>query len=655
MISDVLEYARNNIFVVALNGKVPCSDETSYKQTTLDEAKIREWWTKFPNANVGIQPAKSGFVVLDVDPQNDGDKTLFKLEQQNSPIKTRSVTTGSGGKHFYFKIPNQPLKQKIGFLSGLDLIFDKNHVVAPPSLHPRTKQPYVWDNPTDPINDMPQWLLDLLKDVAPIPQTKPATKPPLPDNLRGRVAHSTREFLDSKGEGGGGFNDRLFKAAKDCQEQGWTEDEFTEAAEKICDYLMPVSVRTIASAFSKEPKYDPRLDINHGVKELVRKCYLVVNLGNKEEARLVDLDTHEEFDVDRANIEDMLSKKEWADYELNNLVYATYDFNPFGAPLLSLKKAAKTPSYNTFIPATWRADSFYNRAPELTRPDIPEIYDRFFSHLTDNQNASKNYLLDWLAASLKGRNFTILTAVGDEGIGKGILGEIMCQLHGVRNYEQASDKVFTTQFNAQLKNKTLVYVDEAKVDDEEAHNKLKAVVNDMIEIEAKNENQKSYRNFASFYLSSNSFTAIRISPGDRRFSVIDLTNTKLFNTKLIEDVEALMSPTNVAELGKYLLQRPVDRRQMLRPFRSARFDELMEASLTNWERWVVIEWWSANAGRIKTLEELQSAIEEKFPKFNTPGRRRIEELVKKYELKLKLRKKGNDWSIECLRKGLVTP
>ena len=51
---------------------------------TTDEATIRQWWTDWPDANIGFATgAASGIVVLDIDPRHGGDKTLAGWERQH--------------------------------------------------------------------------------------------------------------------------------------------------------------------------------------------------------------------------------------------------------------------------------------------------------------------------------------------------------------------------------------------------------------------------------------------------------------------------------------------------------------------------------------------------------------------------------------------
>lgn len=80
------------------------------------------------------------------------------------------------------------------------------------------------------------------------------TKKPL---NKGKLSRQTMEFMTWGGEDGFWING-LFKAAKDFHEQGYTKDEFIERAEKITGLLDNQDLKTIESAFSKDPRYAPR-------------------------------------------------------------------------------------------------------------------------------------------------------------------------------------------------------------------------------------------------------------------------------------------------------------------------------------------------------------------------------------------------------------
>jgi len=139
------------------------------KSAVADEPIIREWWARWPDANVGIAtgPA-SGLLVLDVDPRHGGDETLAELEARYGKLPdTVEALTGGGGRHLLFQHPGGSVGNSAGKLGfGLDIRADGGYIVAPPSRHV-TGRPYEWDvssHPDDvPIAPAPAWLLELLR------------------------------------------------------------------------------------------------------------------------------------------------------------------------------------------------------------------------------------------------------------------------------------------------------------------------------------------------------------------------------------------------------------------------------------------------------------------------------------------------------------
>jgi hypothetical protein len=79
------------------------------KDATTEEATIRQWWTRWPDANIGIATgAVSGLVVLDIDSRHGGDESLQQLIQAHPtdfPETVRSLT-GGGGSHLLFQYPD---------------------------------------------------------------------------------------------------------------------------------------------------------------------------------------------------------------------------------------------------------------------------------------------------------------------------------------------------------------------------------------------------------------------------------------------------------------------------------------------------------------------------------------------------------------------
>jgi len=75
---------------------------------------------------------------------------------------------------------------------------------------------------------------------------------------RGTLSRQTLEFM-LNGSIPGSWNDSIYKAAKDFQEQGYSEEEFLEKAEKITGHLDDTDISTVSSSYKEPPKYGPRI------------------------------------------------------------------------------------------------------------------------------------------------------------------------------------------------------------------------------------------------------------------------------------------------------------------------------------------------------------------------------------------------------------
>lgn len=99
-----------------------------YEVRRPTEQEVRDWWIKYPNANVAIVCGRlSNIFVVDVD---SGGSC------QGFPI-TYTVKTGGNGWHFYFKWEERlaSLKNTVGVKFRTDLRGEGSYVIAPPSIH----------------------------------------------------------------------------------------------------------------------------------------------------------------------------------------------------------------------------------------------------------------------------------------------------------------------------------------------------------------------------------------------------------------------------------------------------------------------------------------------------------------------------------------
>jgi len=146
-------------------GKHPRTSQ-GFKDATRDREQIERWWTRWPEANIGVATgAASGVVALDVDPRHGGDDSLANLERDQGALPDAPrVLTGGGGLHAYFQHPGRYVPSRCGIAPGVDVKADGGYVLAPPSTH-RSGTRYAWEVAAHlddvPLAPVPAWLLRL--------------------------------------------------------------------------------------------------------------------------------------------------------------------------------------------------------------------------------------------------------------------------------------------------------------------------------------------------------------------------------------------------------------------------------------------------------------------------------------------------------------
>lgn len=114
--------------------------------------------------NIGLRTgARSGFWALDIDPKSGGDESLLALESQYGALPaTRIHRTGSGGRHYLFRLPvDFEVTNSRGRLPrGIDVRGNGGFIVAPGSV--TGVGTYRTESPAD-IVPAPDWLLSLIR------------------------------------------------------------------------------------------------------------------------------------------------------------------------------------------------------------------------------------------------------------------------------------------------------------------------------------------------------------------------------------------------------------------------------------------------------------------------------------------------------------
>lgn len=227
LMQAALAYAERGIPVFPLQprGKLPLIPKDQggrgFEDATTDRDIIRQWWSRFPQANIGIATGRrAGFWVLDIDApgvtpsgkeKQDGAASLTELERINGRLPpTVAQRTPTGGHHRFFRINGVEIRNRASKAGpGIDTRGEGGYVVAPPSVHPNG-HPYEWMDGAGldtELADAPAWLVDLLTKK-PEPTPSPNREPTDRSNAYVEAAFA-RELAALSGAHQGARNDQL--------------------------------------------------------------------------------------------------------------------------------------------------------------------------------------------------------------------------------------------------------------------------------------------------------------------------------------------------------------------------------------------------------------------------------------------------------------
>jgi Bifunctional DNA primase/polymerase, N-terminal/Primase C terminal 2 (PriCT-2) len=142
--------------------------------SAFDEAARYKRRYRLPEAiGIGIPTGpENKLFVVDIDTkvgghEHEGAPALAALEARHGPLPpTLQAASPTGSVHYYFNYPpTMRVKHSICQIGpGIDIVSDNHMVVCPPTVRPCGT--YKWLN-DHPVADAPEWLLELVKDIAP--------------------------------------------------------------------------------------------------------------------------------------------------------------------------------------------------------------------------------------------------------------------------------------------------------------------------------------------------------------------------------------------------------------------------------------------------------------------------------------------------------
>lgn len=149
---------------------------TGFHAATLDESLIRDWWTRWEDAGIGVACLKSGLFVMDLD-RNHGNARdgvqSWKVAQMDFGDDERGLmaSTPSGGQHIVYIHPGQKVTTCNNVMpdSGIDVRGDGGYFIVPSPSDPGREweegDPFEFDSEdgsTD-ITKAPDWVLRIVQ------------------------------------------------------------------------------------------------------------------------------------------------------------------------------------------------------------------------------------------------------------------------------------------------------------------------------------------------------------------------------------------------------------------------------------------------------------------------------------------------------------
>lgn len=170
MLDHALAYARKGWRVFPLHGieagrctcrKAHCTSPgkhprvaSGFKSASTDRTEITKWWTRWPNANIGVATG-SGLCVIDLDGE-EGFNQFKALIAKNEVIPDTLVSKTGNGYHIVFATRADGPEVRSTKHGKIDVKAEGGYIVAPPSIHYSGRK-YQWMK-ANCLAVLPDWL-----------------------------------------------------------------------------------------------------------------------------------------------------------------------------------------------------------------------------------------------------------------------------------------------------------------------------------------------------------------------------------------------------------------------------------------------------------------------------------------------------------------
>lgn len=202
--------------------KQPCPGIAWRIVSTSNEARIRQWWTRWPDALPGIDLHKSGHVVIDCDRKPgkpDGVAAFNDLAAQHGDALEHVpiVETANGGHHYYFAQWDRHGNGRGNLPAGIDVRGSGGYVIAPGATFIDGRRYEPSEGHFLSPATAPEWLVAALttERAKPAAQFTVEAGPPVSDERKRQYGHAALddEMRDLAAAGPGTRNESANVAA----------------------------------------------------------------------------------------------------------------------------------------------------------------------------------------------------------------------------------------------------------------------------------------------------------------------------------------------------------------------------------------------------------------------------------------------------------
>jgi hypothetical protein len=181
---------------------------------------------------------------------------------------------------------------------------------------------------------------------------------------------------------------------------------------------------------------------------------------------------------------------------------------------------------------------YYNLWRGFAVKPVAGSWDKLRSHIQwiicRNNTENFNYLLGWIAERIQKpwlRSEVAIVLRGREGVGKGMLTNLLLKIFGVHGFLASQPKDIVGDYNGHLKHTVLLVSEESVfAGDPKAANMLKVMITEpRLTSNAKFLDTENVPNFLNIIMNSNADWVVQTGVDARRYFVLDVSDEKIGN------------------------------------------------------------------------------------------------------------------------------